>query len=68
MTQRTRKLIGTFGLLALVIGYTIGVAAIYVSFLQAQPWWVLILFFAVAGLGWFFPAAWMVRWMARPDA
>jgi hypothetical protein len=38
------------------------------SWLAAAPWWGLILFFAVAGGLWFFPAAWIIRWMARPDS
>ena len=35
--------------------------------LGGAPWWVLILFFAAAGIAWFFPAAWIIRWMALPD-
>jgi len=54
MTQRTRKLLGTFGLLALVVVYSIVVGA--------------IIFFAIAGMGWFFPATWIIRWMSKPDA
>lgn len=67
MNVRTRKLIGTIGLLVLLIAYTIGAGAIYASLLGGQPWWVLILYFAAAGLLWFFPASWMIRWMVKPD-
>ena len=67
MTQRTRKLLGTFGLLALVVVYSIVVGAIYANFLGGQAWWLLI-FFAIAGMGWFFPATWIIRWMSKPDA
>lgn len=67
MNQRTRKLVGTLLTLLLIIAYSIGVGAIYASFLGGAPWWVLILYFAVAGLLWFFPAASIIRWMARPD-
>ena len=67
LTQRTRKLIGTFGLIALIVVYSIAVMAIYINLLAGQPWWVLIIFFAVAGLVWFFPATWLIGWMAKPD-
>jgi hypothetical protein len=68
MTQRTRKLLGTFGLLALVVVYSIVVGAIYANFLGGQALWLLIVFFAIAGMGWFFPATWIIRWMSKPDA
>jgi hypothetical protein len=67
LTQRTRKLIGTFGLIALIVGYSLLVMALYVNLLAGQAWWVLILFFAGAGLSWFFPASWVIGWMAKPD-
>ena len=67
MTQRTRKLLGTMLMLVLIIGYSIGTGAVYANFLGGAPWWVLILFFAMAGIAWFFPAAWIIRWMAHPD-
>ena len=67
LTQRTRKLIGTFGLIGLIIVYSIAVMAIYINLLAGQPLWVLIIFFAVAGLLWFFPATWMIGWMSKPD-
>ena len=68
MPQPTRKLLGIFGLIALTIAYPIAAGAIYAYFLGGQAWWILILYFAGAGLVWFFPASWIVRWMARPDA
>jgi RsiW-degrading membrane proteinase PrsW (M82 family) len=67
LTQRNRKLVGMLGLIALIVVYAIAVMAIYINLLAGQPWWVLITFFAVAGLMWFFPAAWVIRWMAKPD-
>jgi RsiW-degrading membrane proteinase PrsW (M82 family) len=65
--QSARKLVGTFGVVALVVVYVIAAGAIYANFLGGQPWWVLLSFFAIAGLSWFFPAAWLIRWMAKPD-
>lgn len=68
MNQRTRKLLGIFALVGILIAYTVGAGAIYAAFLGGQPWWVLILYFAIAGMLWFFPAAWMIRWMVKEDA
>ncbi|RYE85709.1 MAG: DUF2842 domain-containing protein [Hyphomicrobiales bacterium] len=68
MTQSTRKLIGTILTLLSIVVWCVLVSAIYMSWLSAAPWWALILFFAVAGAAWFFPAAWIIRWMAKPDA
>ncbi len=61
-----RKLAGTILLLLSIVLDSIGAMAIYAAFLDAV-WWVLILYFAVAGGLWFFPASWIIRWMARPD-
>jgi len=67
MTQRTRKLFGTIVLLASIAAWCILAGALYANFLGAAPWWALLLFFAVAGGAWFFPATWIIRWMAKPD-
>ncbi|WP_055048694.1 DUF2842 domain-containing protein [Devosia sp. A16] len=67
MSQSTRKLIGTvLILLSLVVWSTMGMW-IYMSFLGATAWWLLIGFFAVMGMSWFYPATWIIRWMAKPD-
>ena len=68
MTQSTRKLIGTILTLLSIVVWCVLVSAVYMSWLAAAPWWGLILFFAVAGGMWFFPAAWIIRWMAKPDS
>lgn len=68
MTQSTRKLFGTVFVLASIFVYATLVMWLYMSFLEGQPWYVLIAFFAVTGAAWFFPAAWIIRWMAKPDA
>jgi hypothetical protein len=67
LTQRTRKLLGTIGLIVLLVVYCVVAMAIYANFLGGQAWWVLLVYFAVAGMLWFFPASWVIRWMARPD-
>lgn len=68
VTQRSRKFFGTILILVLLVVYTVAAAAIYANFLGGQPWWILVTYFAVAGLLWFFPATWVIRWMAKPDA
>lgn len=66
MTQSTRKLIGTvLVILSLIVWSVLGMW-IYMSFFAAAAWWLLIGFFAIMGMGWFFPAAWIIRWMAKP--
>lgn len=68
MTQSTRKLLGTvLILLSLVVWSVLGMW-IYMSFLGAAAWWLLIGFFALMGMSWFYPATWIIRWMAKPDA
>ena len=67
MHIRTRKLIGTFGLLALVTVWALLAMAFAQFALRAQSEWVALLFYAVAGLGWALPAMPLVSWMVRPD-
>ena len=67
MTQSTRKLLGTLLVLASIALYSALVMWIYMSFLGGAAWWVLIVFFAITGVLWFFPATRIIRWMSRPD-
>ena len=67
MRQSTRKFIGTLLTLSLIVAYSLGAGEIYANFLAEAPWWALLAYFASAGLLWFFPAALIIRWMARPD-
>ena len=67
MTIRTRKLIGTFGLLALVIVWSLlGMAIAQAPWLAASKW-AQVTFYVVAGLGWVLPAMPLIAWMSRPD-
>jgi len=68
MKQRQRKLVGVFLTIVSVLAYAAVAVAIYVTLLTGQPNWLLLLYFAVAGIGWLFPAMAIIRWMARPDA
>ena len=67
MRIRTRKLIGTVGLLVLVTGWALLMMAFAQFALRAQSGWVAALFYLVAGLGWALPAMPLVAWMQRPD-
>ena len=68
MRIRTRKLIGTIGLLALVTVWSLLAMALAQSALTDINGWVAAIYYAVAGLGWVLPAMVLVKWMARPDA
>jgi hypothetical protein len=67
MKIRTRKLIGTVGLLCLVVvwsllGMTIAQTPWLASSRLAQG-----IFYVVAGIGWVLPAMPLIAWMSRPD-
>jgi hypothetical protein len=67
MTQRTRKLWGTLGIIASLIVYPLAVMELYATTAMGLPWWGAITVLCIAGLLWFFPASWIVRWMSKPD-
>jgi hypothetical protein len=64
--MRTRKLIGTVGLLALVIVWALVAMAVAPSALQSSQI-VQALYYVIAGLGWVLPAMPLISWMSRPD-
>ena len=67
MRIRTRKLIGTIGLLVLVTAWALLAMAFAQFVVRAQSGWVAALFYLIAGLGWVLPAMPLVSWMQRPD-
>ncbi len=67
MRIRTRKLIGTVGLLMLVTAWALTMMAFAQFALRAQSGLVVALFYLVAGLGWVLPAMPLVSWMQRAD-
>jgi hypothetical protein len=67
MQQKTRKLWGTVAIIALLIVYPLAVMQVYVTTMMGLPWWGAIIVLCIAGLLWFFPASWVVRWMSKPD-
>lgn len=67
MTIRTRKLIGTIGLLGLVVIWSLTAMAIAQAPLLAASKLAQAIFYVVAGLGWVLPAMPLISWMSRPD-
>ncbi len=66
MSTRTRKLIGTVGLLLLVAVWSLLTMALAQSVLTDINGWVAAAFYVITGLGWVLPAMPLVAWMARP--
>jgi hypothetical protein len=67
MRIRTRKLIGTVGLLVLVTVWALLAMAFAQFALSAANGFVVAAFYVIAGLGWALPAMPLVAWMQRPD-
>lgn len=67
MTQSSRKFLGTFLTLIVLIVYIVLAVQIYERLLIGQPSWLLLIYFCLAGLGWVFPAMALIRWMSKPD-
>jgi Protein of unknown function (DUF2842) len=66
MNLRARKFAGVFVLIGLVVVWAAVATAIYETLPADVPNWLLVIYFAVAGLGWFVPAALAIRWMQAP--
>jgi hypothetical protein len=67
MRMRTRKLIGTVGLLVLVTVWALVAMAVAQFAFSSTSGIVAWIYYAVAGLGWVLPAMPLVSWMSRPD-
>jgi hypothetical protein len=67
MSIRTRKLIGTVGLLLLVMVWGLFAMALAQSVLTDINGFVAAIYYVVAGLGWVLPAMPLISWMAKPD-
>lgn len=68
MKQSSRKLVGTFAVLLVLVVYVAAAVAIHVTYLTSLSMPIQLLYFAAAGLGWALPTGLIIRWMARPDA
>jgi hypothetical protein len=67
MRMRTRKLIGTVALLALVTGWALLAMALAQIALRSAGGLLSGIYYVVAGLGWVLPAMPLVAWMVKPD-
>lgn len=68
MTMRTRKLVGAILMLVFLALYAL-VAMLVAVVLQVNGSKLAELaYYVVAGLLWVLPAAWLVKWMQKPDA
>jgi Protein of unknown function (DUF2842) len=67
MRRRTRKLIGTIGILVFVIVYGPVAMALAESRIVDAPHYVRVAAYIVLGLAWIFPLMPLIRWMERPD-
>lgn len=67
MTQNSRKLIGTVLTVVVLIAYVVLATSLYMWAMADLPTWALLIYFAVAGIGWALPAGLIIRWMSRPD-
>lgn len=66
--MRARKLVGTIALLVCLVPYWFVVVAIAAALQLSQHKWLEPIFYVVGGLAWVVPAAWLVRWMQKPDS
>jgi len=66
MRARTRKLIGTVALFALVIVWALLAMALAQSALTSINGLVATIYYVVAGLGWVLPAMPLIKWMQKP--
>ena len=67
MPSRTRKLIGTIGIIVFVLAYGPLAMALAESRIVEAPKLVQTLAYAVLGLAWILPLLPLIRWMQRPD-
>jgi hypothetical protein len=68
MSIRTRKFVGTIGLLALVSVWGLLAMALAQSVLTDINGLVAAIYYVVAGFGWILPAMPLISWMTRPDS
>jgi hypothetical protein len=67
VTIRTRKLIGTVALLALVSVWALFAMALAQSVLTNTNGFLAAIYYVVVGLGWVLPAMPLISWMSKPD-
>ena len=65
LSPRTKKFIGTLGILVWITLYVLLMMALAVSVLPDAKWWVSLLFYAAAGTAWIIPVGALLPWMHR---
>ena len=68
MSPRIKKLIGTLVMLIWLPFYTLIAMGIGVHILPHAPWYVSLLYYALAGTLWIVPIGLMLPWMNREAA
>lgn len=68
MKQSQRKFVGVFAAVFLLVGYAMGAVWVFEWQFAALPTGMQLVYFAVTGLAWAIPAAFLIRWMQAPDA
>ena len=66
MGMRTKKLLGVFALLGILIVYSLLVMKAAVAILPNANTIVELLFYAVAGMAWVIPVRYLIVWMNTP--
>ena len=67
MKQRTRKLIGTFLIVAVAMLYAVVSTTIAAAKLADASAWVHLAYFLFTGMLWVVPAMLIIKWMLKPD-
>ncbi|MDB5506509.1 MAG: hypothetical protein JWR75_1147 [Devosia sp.] len=67
MTQSRRKILGVILILLLIAVWCVIATSIYLLIPEGLPGLLLVLYFAVAGLAWMFPAGVIIKWMSKPE-
>lgn len=67
MTQRTRKLIGTFLIVGIAMLYAVIATTIAAAKLADAGGWVHLVYFLITGIFWVVPAMFIINWMLKPD-
>lgn len=67
LRMRTRKLIGTIGLLAFIVFYAFATMMLGLWVLKEASGGMQALFYAITGCLWAFPAMLILKWMMKPD-
>jgi hypothetical protein len=66
MKMRTKKLLGVFLLIAILVVYTLLVMRAAVAILPGAGMVAEFLFYAVAGMAWVIPVRYLIVWMNTP--